>query len=162
MAKKHLIPEPIPKSVHPLFRDRLCYSISKSGVLFRTMLEFSLAEYGLVPPQAGIMYILNGYGEYNQNLLGQEMSIDKASMVKFIDGLEKKGLVKRTTDPTDRRAKLLTLTPKGKISLKKISGLHQDLEKTILKDFSQKEIEILRDLMPRVLESVIYHLNQKR
>lgn len=162
MAKKKFITEPIPKSVHPLFRDRLCYSISKSGVLFRTMLEISLAEFGLVPPQAGLMYILNGYGEYNQNLLGQEMSIDKASMVKFIDGLEKKGFVKRTTDATDRRAKLLTLTAKGKIALKKIAGLHRDLETTILKDFSEKEIDQLRELMPKVLESVLRHLNQSR
>jgi DNA-binding MarR family transcriptional regulator len=154
--------ELIPKSVHPLFRNRLCYSISKTGVLFRTMLEHSLAEYELLPPQAGILHILSGYGEYNQNHLGQEMSIDKASMVKFIDGLEKQGLVKRTTDPGDRRAKLVSLTAKGKRTQKKITELHQELEKLILKGFTDKEIETLRELMPRVLESVIYQLNKAR
>lgn len=160
MAKKTLIPEFIPKTVHPLFRDRLCYSISKTGVLFRTILEQSLAEYKILPPQAGILHILNGYGEYNQHLLGQEMSIDKASMVKFIDGLEKLGLVKRKTDPKDRRSKFVSLTPRGKITQKKIFDLHRQLEKTILKEFSESEIKVLRDLMPRVLESVLGHLNK--
>ena len=161
MSKKKLIPEVIPTSVHPMFRSKLCYSLSKTGVLFRSILEDSLRKYKLVPPQGGILHILNGYGEFNQNLLGQEMSIDKASMVKFIDGLEKLGLVKRTTDPADRRAKLIALTPKGKKVQKEISEIHQNLEKEIMKDFSSKEVETLRELMPRVLESVLNKLNHK-
>lgn len=155
MSKKKLIPELIPTTVHPMFRTKLCYSLSKTGVLFRSLLEGTLVKYKLVPPQAGILHILNGYGEFNQNLLGQEMSIDKASMVKFIDGLEKLGLVNRTTDPADRRAKLISLTTKGKKVQKEISEIHLNLEKEILKDFSAKEVEALRELMPRVLESVL-------
>lgn len=159
MAKKKLIPEPVPTSVHPLFKDKLCYSISKTGVLFRAILERSLDQYKLVPQQAGILHVLAGYGEYNQNLLGHEMSIDKASIVKFVDGLERLGLVKRKTDASDRRSKIVTLTPKGKKVQKEVSGLHRELEKKIMKDFSDKEVEILRDLMPRVLQSVLNHLN---
>jgi DNA-binding MarR family transcriptional regulator len=161
MSKKKLIPEFIPTTVHPMFRSKLCYSLSKTGVLFRSLLEDSLKQYKIVPPQGGILHILNGYGEFNQNLLGQEMSIDKASMVKFIDGLEKLGLVKRTTDPNDRRAKLIALTTKGKTVQKKISEIHLNLEKEIMKDFSAKEVEVLRELMPRVLESVLNKMNNK-
>lgn len=159
MAKKKLICENIPKSVHPLFRDKLCYSISKSGVLLRMLLEQSLVEYDMVPPQAGILHILSGYGEFNQLLLGQEMSIDKASMVKFIDGLEKLKLVSRKTDPNDRRAKIVTLTEKGKKVQKEISQLHTQLEKKIMKDFTDAEVKTLRELMPRVLSSVLAELN---
>lgn len=151
--------EVIPTTIHPLFKDRLCYSLSKSGVLFRTILENSLKDYGLVPPQAGILHILNGYGEFNQNLLSQEMNIDKASMVKFIDGLEKLGHVKRTTDPKDRRAKLVTLTPKGKMVQKKISEIHSKIEKEIFKDFKKSDVDYLRELMPQVLQSVLNYLN---
>lgn len=161
MAKKKLIPESIPLTVHPLFRSKLCYSLSKSGVLFRSILEESLKEYKIVPPQGGILHILNGYGEYNQNLLGQEMNIDKASIVKFIDGLEKLGLVKRSTDPNDRRSKLISLTAKGKKVQKEISVCHTELEKEIMKDFSAEEVETLRELMPRVLQSVLNKLNSK-
>lgn len=161
MAKKKLMPESIPLNVHPMFRKKLCYSVSKTGVLFRSILEESLRQYKLVPPQAGILHILNGYGEYNQNLLGQEMSIDKASMVKFIDGLEKLGFVKRSTDPNDRRAKLIALTAKGKTVQKKISESHIELEKEIMKDFSCDEVEVLRELMPRVLQAVLNKINSK-
>lgn len=161
MSKKKLMPEVIPTTVHPMFRSKLCYSLSKTGVLFKSILEESLRKYKIVPPQGGILHILNGYGEFNQNLLGQEMSIDKASMVKFIDGLEKLGLVKRTTDPQDRRAKLIALTTKGKKVQKEISEIHMDLEKEIMSEFSAKEIEVLRELMPRVLEAVLHKINSK-
>jgi len=161
MSKKKLIPEVIPKNVHPMFRSKLCYSLSKTGVMFRSLLEESLRKYKIVPPQGGILHILNGYGEYNQNLLGQEMSIDKASMVKFIDGLEKLGLVKRTTDPADRRAKLIALTVKGKKVQKAISEIHSNLEKEIMKDFSTKEVELLRELMPRGLETILNKIHNQ-
>jgi DNA-binding MarR family transcriptional regulator len=159
MPKKKAPEEIIPKTVHPLFRERLCYSLSKTGVLFRQLLLDSLKEHKLIPPQAGILHILNGYGEYNQNLLGQEMNIDKASMVKFIDGLEKLGLVKRTTDPADRRAKLLSLTAKGKTLQKKIFHEHSLLEEKILAPFTEQEKKTLRHLMPLLLEQVLLNLN---
>ena len=83
-------------------------------------------------------------------------------MVKFIDGLEKLGLVQRKTDPNDRRSKFVSLTARGKTTQKKISELHRKLELTILKDFSDTEVELLRDLMPRVLESVLAHLHKEK
>lgn len=161
MAKKKLISEPIPLSLHPLFRDKLCYSLTKSGVLFRVILEQSLHEYGILPPQAGILHILSGYGDFNQLLLGQEMSIDKASMVKFIDGLEKLKLVKRKIDPKDRRAKIVTLTEKGRKTQKEISKLHAHLEQKVLRNFSDAEMDTLRELLPKALAAILDYLNGK-
>jgi DNA-binding MarR family transcriptional regulator len=45
---------------------------------------------------------------------------DKASMTFLIDNLTKRDLVKRMEDPSDRRNKLIYLTPKGKQLGKKI------------------------------------------
>lgn len=118
-----------------------------------------MVKYGLTPPQAGLLHILVGYGEYNQLLLGQEMSIDKASMVKYIDGLESKGFVQRKTDPKDRRSKLVTVTAKGKTVQKKIFEQHKKLEDEILRDFPPEEIEALRVLMPKVLTALLSYIN---
>jgi len=41
------------------------------------------------------------------------------TITEAIDALERDGLVKRTPDPTDRRAKILMMTPKGTRQLKK-------------------------------------------
>jgi DNA-binding MarR family transcriptional regulator len=160
MAKQKLSKEIVPRSVHPIFKDHFCYSLTKAGVLFRSVLEETLLEFGIVPPQSGILLILATQGEYNQNILGQEMNIDKASMVKFIDGLEKLGYIKRTVDPNDRRAKFLTLTVDGKKIQKRFLKIHQDLERQIFKDFSRNEQDTLRELMPKVLASVLNYIHR--
>ena len=41
------------------------------------------------------------------------------TITEAIDALERDGLVKRTLDPTDRRAKILLMTPKGTRELNK-------------------------------------------
>jgi DNA-binding MarR family transcriptional regulator len=46
--------------------------------------------------------------------LAKELSLDKSTLSRTIDGLVKAGLVRRLPHPTDRRYTLLALTHKGK------------------------------------------------
>lgn len=56
----------------------------------------------------------NMYGEKPKAVvLANIMGITQATMTPLIDKLEKKGYVNKETSPTDKRAKLLSLTPKG-------------------------------------------------
>jgi DNA-binding MarR family transcriptional regulator len=45
--------------------------------------------------------------------LAEVVGIDRSGTSRYADRLEAAGLLKRTTDPLDRRAMLLSLTPKG-------------------------------------------------
>ncbi len=54
------------------------------------MLSVEFDKQGLVSPQFGILRLLQLLGPMSQITLGQDLGIDKASMVKFIDGIEKK------------------------------------------------------------------------
>src|SRR5665647_3922789 len=56
----------------------------------------------------------------NQQELADLTLKDKASMTYLIDNLTKRGMVKRLEDTTDRRSKLIYLTPKGKQLGKKV------------------------------------------
>ena len=80
-------------------------------------------------------------------------------MVKFLDGLEEEGLVKRKIDPSDRRAKLISLTAKGRRVQEKIAKIHQDVENEIFKDLTPGERETLTILMPRVLTSILTYVH---
>ena len=44
---------------------------------------------------------------------------------------------------------------------KKISDLHSELENEIMKDFTSKEVDILKELLPKVLETVLKKIHQK-
>lgn len=52
-------------------------------------------------------------GHCSQQFLCNLLQVDKASMVKKIDYLAKKGLVKRGKNPKDRREHIITLTEKA-------------------------------------------------
>jgi DNA-binding MarR family transcriptional regulator len=91
----------------------------------------------------------------NQLTLGQDLGIDKATIVKIIDKLEKLNFVKREIDPTDRRAKLLSITPKGKRTLEKIREIKEETEERIFKEFSEVEKDQFKKLVPKLLEVLI-------
>ncbi|OYZ13301.1 MAG: hypothetical protein B7Y39_18245 [Bdellovibrio sp. 28-41-41] len=82
----------------------------KVAMRFRSMLDEALVKYNLVMPQLGVLRIVNEAGRVSQQDIGDFVVIDKASMVKFIDQLEKLKLVSRKSHETDRRIKLISLT----------------------------------------------------
>jgi len=57
--------------------------------------------------------IARNNGEINQCQLGEELLIDKASMVRIIDTLCENGMIERTANPEDRRVHLLKITNDG-------------------------------------------------
>ena len=56
--------------------------------------------------------------------LAKRMVVEHNTAVQLIDRTEKRGLVTRTSDPVDRRYKLVTLTPEGEDLLHSLAGYH--------------------------------------
>jgi MarR family 2-MHQ and catechol resistance regulon transcriptional repressor len=59
-----------------------------------------------------IIYFAND--RLTQNDIRDEMNVTAANVTYLIDGLEKEGLVRRITNPSDRRATFVELTDKGR------------------------------------------------
>lgn len=60
------------------------------------------------------LVIIDTYsGELSQTTLAEELMIDKATVVRMLDYLEKNECILRKPHPNDRRAHLLDLTPKA-------------------------------------------------
>ncbi len=69
---------------------------------------------GLSMPQFGILMHLHYRANCGISHLGEHMDISAAAASQLVDRLVHSGLVERTEDPNDRRAKQLTLTPTGR------------------------------------------------
>lgn len=50
-------------------------------------------------------------------LIAQDLKLTKAAVSQCVNSLDKKGLIKRNSDPNNRRSLLLELTPDGQASL---------------------------------------------
>ena len=90
--------------------------------------EKALAPLGLTPRAFEAMNcILNGQGMSQQDL-SQSLGLYAPQMVGLIDDLEQRGLVHRGVSPTDRRRRVLSLTPSGRALLNRASKLAETLE----------------------------------
>lgn len=123
----------------------------KAAMRFRAMMDDALVTYNLVTPQLGILRVINEAGSISQNDIGGFVVIDKASMVKFIDQLEKNKLVSRQSHETDRRIKLISLTPKGRKILDEVSEVRKEVEAVFLQPLTEEERQQLKTIVPKLL-----------
>ena len=97
---------------------------------------------GLVPRQHQALLAIKGFAHREPITAGQlarRLCIQHHSAVGLINRLAAKGLLRRRTDPADRRQVLLELTPKAAHLLVKLSVTHRrELERTA---------PLLRDLL---------------
>jgi len=74
----------------------------------------SLSAWDVTPSQMRAIRILTGHEDgVRSSELAHHLHIAPRSATEVIDALEAKGLVARSPDPTDRRATLVSLTPRG-------------------------------------------------
>ncbi|UXR63623.1 MarR family transcriptional regulator [Bdellovibrio bacteriovorus] len=137
--------------INPALKVYFGYCLNKAALKYKTMTAQALAHYGIVTPQLGIMKLLQIQGPKSQITLGQEMFIDKASMVKFIDGLEKIKYVRRIPASGDRRIKMVELTPKGQKGLEALVKVQKEMENEFLSPLTAKEKELIKEILPKLL-----------
>lgn len=82
-----------------------------------------------------------------QDDLVQEYCIDKAATARTIQGMEKKGLVRREISSTDNRAKIVCLTPKAKTYIELIQQIQRKWIDEIKKDLTEEELRIFTHVL---------------
>src|SRR5215469_235965 len=70
-----------------------------------------------------VLNTLAAVGPVTAARLAEHIGIDRSGTSRYADRLEAAGLIKRTTDPLDRRATLLSLTPKGARVIDKLNAV---------------------------------------
>lgn len=75
-----------------------------------------------------------------QKDLAASIGIEGPSLVRLVDTLVTKGLIKRWEDVTDRRAKQLCLTPEGRLVVARALEIVNPLKNKLLSPFSDSEI----------------------
>jgi len=111
----------------------------------------ALETVGLTPPLFALLNVLGAREGAIQQELGHVMSIDPSTMVSLIDQLERAGLAKRRTHPKDRRAREVSITPKGRRALQRARDLSAQVEDDVLRGLSATERSRLLTLLRRAL-----------
>src|SRR5436853_2751292 len=118
-----------------------------------TRIAAALESLGLTPASFGLLNVLGAREGAIQQELGAAMGIDPSTMVALIDQLETAGLAKRRPRPTDRRAREVVITPKGRRALERGRRLAVQVEDEVLQGLTATERRDLLSLLRRALAS---------
>ncbi len=79
-----------------------------------------MVDTGLSFTQVNVVMRLFHGGISSVSDIGEHARVTSAAASQTVDQLVQLGLIERTEDPNDRRAKQLTLTPKGRALIKNV------------------------------------------
>ena len=85
-----------------------------------------------------------------QLALAQAIRYDKTRLIGLLDELERDGLITRTADPTDRRARIVTLTEAGEARHAAAQADIRAMEHEFLKDLNPAERTRLRQTLAQL------------
>src|SRR5918996_2569000 len=98
-----------------------------------------LGSVGLTPALFALLNVIGAREGANQQKLGSALGIDRSTMVALIDQLESAGLARRRPSATDRRAREIAITPRGRRLLQQARGLLAQVEDEVLAGLTAKE-----------------------
>ncbi len=80
--------------------------------LLRTEMDRRITDSNLCVTPAEVRALAHAAraGSVRQNVLAERLGVEPMTLSSLLDRLEARGLVERTPDPADRRAKLVSLT----------------------------------------------------
>ena len=136
---------------HPILQKYFGYCLYKAAMRFRGLMDDALKTHDLLTPQLGILRVIQESKRLSQQDIGDFVGTDKASMVKFIDQLEKLKLLKREAHETDRRMKMISLTLKGAKMLDEVSLIRQKVETLFLEGLTLDEQAQIKKIIPKLL-----------
>lgn len=124
-----------------LLRD-LTRDLLLVGRLWRKMAREAAARHGVSEAASAPLIWIERLGEnVRQNTLADAIGIEGASLVRLIDELQASGLVTREPDPSDRRANVVSLTPRGREVVAEVNEDIQGLREQIFSNVPAADIE---------------------
>jgi DNA-binding MarR family transcriptional regulator len=118
----------------------------------RREMEASLRRSGLTVTQwRALGVLLHDPGATHSDLMRQ-LEIEAPSVTSLVNGMERKGWVKRTRSSSDARVKRLSLTPHGRGMIEDVQEAMQPIEARMASTLSASEQATLKRLLRTMVE----------
>jgi DNA-binding MarR family transcriptional regulator len=120
---------------------------------FQEAFRASLGEAGLTKEEWKVLMALHD-SVRSHGWLCQDLDVSTGAMTNRLDKLERRGLIRRTPDPNDRRGVLLELTETGQSQLEEYVEAGAGRERELVDDLTLAEKRELNQLMSKLLASL--------
>jgi MarR family transcriptional regulator for hemolysin len=142
-------------------KREIAFSINDVARLLRTYADHKAASFGLTRAKWAVLARLDRFEGLKQNELADMLDLQPISLTRLLDRLSENGLIERRSDPNDRRAKRLFLTPAAHPLLERLSELGEDLMTTALAGLDQSETSALLTSLTTIKENLRQAVQKK-
>jgi DNA-binding MarR family transcriptional regulator len=112
------------------------------------------SRHGVTADQFVLLACLAEEDAIPQNELARRASSDPSTTRAMLVLLEGRGLVSRDRDPADGRARVVTLTPRGRRLFGRLWGSSEPIRTQMLSGFSGEEARLLVAGLRRLIDNV--------
>jgi MarR family transcriptional regulator, transcriptional regulator for hemolysin len=142
-------------------KREIAFNINDVARLLRTYADQKSASFGLNRAKWAVLARLDRFEGLKQNELADMLDLQPISLTRLLDGLSENGLIERRSDPNDRRAKRLFLTPAARPLLDRLSELGEDLMTTALAGLDQSKTSALLASLTTIKENLRQAVQKK-
>ena len=117
-------------------------------------MRFQQAGIDMTAEQWGAILVLLNDEAMTQGQLGERLCLEKSSVSRLTDGLERRGWIMRTKDPKDSRVKLVTPTPKVLDTAEHCATIARAVLEEAQRGMSENEMLVCRSLLSRIITNL--------
>jgi MarR family transcriptional regulator, transcriptional regulator for hemolysin len=131
--------------------------VSQAARQWRRAVDQRLQPFGLTEATwLPLIRIARAEAPMRQKVIAESLSLDSSSVVRLLDSLEAAGFVTRKEEDSDRRAKVIVLTERGRATVGTVEEVAAQVREDALAGLSDRDIRIAM----RVLTHVSHTLSQ--
>jgi DNA-binding MarR family transcriptional regulator len=101
-----------------------------------------------------VLGVLRDHGSMTPSELGERLIVTRATVTGLLDSLERRGFVRRSANPADRRSLVVEITPAGLAVTQELRSIVHRQEKAWMAGLSEPELRSYIELLHRIQDSV--------
>jgi DNA-binding MarR family transcriptional regulator len=134
--------------------DTLSHWVKLAFITMRREMEASLRKSGMTITQwRALGVILHEPGATHSDLM-RHLEIEAPSVTSLVNGMERKGWVKRTRSTADARVKRLSLTARGRRMIEEAEEAMGPIEERMAGTLSASDLATLKRLLHDMIEGM--------
>lgn len=128
----------------------IAFLLSQLGSHAAERFKEMAAALDFTRPEAGLLRVIALQPGLSQQAVADLLGTPPSRLVALVDGLEKRGLVERRRNPTDRRHYALHLTAEGERVMRKLAATSIAHEQSVVEPLSATERRQLNRLLTKL------------
>jgi DNA-binding MarR family transcriptional regulator len=135
-------------------QDSIGFHLFRTTVRLKAAFARELRPFDITSEQFGVLFLLWDLDGLQQWEIAELLQKDRPNVSRILEKLEKKKLISRRSDPADRRAMRVFLTPTGWELQPHLEQAAERFRERSFRGFSQQERTELRGLLNRIMENL--------